>query len=151
VGEGPFPTELFDEMGKTIQQKGFEFGATTGRTRRCGWLDLPLLKYTVKASNLTSLALTKLDILSGLGTLKACVGYKLGDRTFDCAYPGLDLARVEPIMKEFKPFDDAFKGGELSVELKAFIQAIEAHVGVPVGIIAFGPERSEIHFLKNYF
>ena len=87
VGEGPFPTELRDAMGELIQQKGHEFGATTGRQRRCGWIDLPLLKYTVKASNLTSLALTKIDVLSGVEPLKVCYGYKYEGQTFTCFSP----------------------------------------------------------------
>jgi adenylosuccinate synthase len=149
VGEGPFPTELFDSLGEEIQTKGHEFGATTGRKRRCGWLDLPLLKYAVKASNLTSIALTKVDILSTVNTLKVCVAYKYNGTTIDCAYPGLDLYKATPIYKDLKPFTDDFKG-ELSPELKAYISEIENFLGIPVGIIAFGPERKEILFLKSY-
>ncbi|GAB4021017.1 MAG: adenylosuccinate synthase [Bdellovibrio sp.] len=152
VGEGPFPTELFDKVGEHIQNKGKEFGATTGRKRRCGWLDLPLLKYSVKASNITSLALTKVDILSGIDTLKICVGYRYNGQEIDCAYPGIDLAKVEPILKDVTPFnDDLTKGEQLTPALKSYIETIEKTVGIPVGIIAYGPERSEIKFLKNYF
>jgi adenylosuccinate synthase len=151
VGEGPFPTEMFDELGDRIQKIGHEFGATTGRKRRCGWLDLALLKYTTKASNLTSLALTKLDVLSGLETLKVCVGYRYRGTEIDCAYPGIDLKKVEPILKDCRPFNDDFKGGELSAELKEYIRLIEDTVGIPVGIIAFGPERDEILFRNEYF
>ncbi|OIQ19718.1 MAG: adenylosuccinate synthase [Bacteriovorax sp. MedPE-SWde] len=150
VGEGPFPTELFDTVGEEIQTKGGEFGATTGRKRRCGWLDLPLLKYTVKASNLTSIALTKLDILSGMNELKVCTSYKYEGKEINCSYPGIDLSQVEPVLTDMKPFNDDFKG-EQSQELKDYISLIEKEIGVPVGIIAFGPERSEITFLKNYF
>ncbi len=150
VGEGPFPTELFDAVGEFIQTKGHEFGATTGRKRRCGWLDLPLLKYSVKASNITSLALTKIDILSGMDQLKVCVGYEYNGKTIDCAYPGIDLTKAKPILKDLKPFTDDFKG-ELSSELKTYIKMIEEFVGIPVGILAYGPERSEIKFLKEYF
>jgi adenylosuccinate synthase len=150
VGEGPFPTELFDKLGEEIQTKGHEFGATTGRKRRCGWLDLPLLKYSVKASNLTSIALTKLDILSNIGTLKVCVAYEYNGVKIDCAYPGLDLYKATPVYKDMLPFKDDFTG-ELSPELKAYISEIEKFLGIPVGIIAFGPERREIKFLKTYF
>lgn len=150
VGEGPFPTELFDAVGEFIQTKGHEFGATTGRKRRCGWLDLPLLKYSVKASNITSLALTKIDILSGMDLLRVCVGYEYNGKTIDCAYPGIDLTKAKPILKDLKPFNDDFKG-ELSSELKTYIKMIEDYVGIPVGILAYGPERSEIIFLKEYF
>lgn len=150
VGEGPFPTELFDATGEFIQTKGHEFGATTGRKRRCGWLDLPLLKYSVKASNITSLALTKIDILSGMDQLKVCIGYEYNGKTIDCAYPGIDLTKAKPILKDLHPFNDDFKG-ELSSELKTYIKMIEEFVGIPVGILAYGPERSEIKFLKEYF
>lgn len=150
VGEGPFPTELFDEVGEKIQRVGNEFGATTGRKRRCGWLDLPLLKYSVKCSALTSIALTKLDILSEVDTLRVCVAYKYEGKEIDCAYPGIDLSKVEPVYIDMKPFTDDFKG-ELSQQMKDYIALIEKNLGIPVGIIAYGPERSEIKFLKNYF
>ncbi len=149
VGEGPFPTELFDNIGEEMQTKGHEVGATTGRKRRCGWLDLPLLKYSVKASNLTSIALTKLDILTTISTLKVCVAYEYNGKKIDCAYPGLDLYKATPVYKDMKPFTDDFKG-ELSLELKTYIKEIENFLGIPVGIIAFGPERKEILFLKDY-
>ncbi len=151
VGEGPFPTELFDAIGEEIQTKGHEFGATTGRKRRCGWIDLPLLKYSVKASNLTSIALTKLDILSGIRELKMCVGYEYEGKTITCAYPGIDLYKARPIYKEMKPFTDDFKSNEMSPELKSYISEIENFLGIPVGIMAFGPERKEILFRKDYF
>lgn len=151
VGEGPFPTELFDDKGEFIQQKGGEFGATTGRKRRCGWIDLPLLKYTVKASNITSIALTKLDVLSGIDDIKICTGYEYEGKTIDCAYPGIDLSKVKPILKDMPSFNDDFKGEVLSDELKNYITTIEEFVGIPVGILAYGPERSEIKFQKDYF
>ena len=150
VGEGPFPTELFDAMGVEIQVKGHEFGATTGRKRRCGWLDLPLLKYSVKASNLTSIALTKLDILSGIKELKVCVAYEYEGKRIEVAYPGIDLTKAVPVYKNMLPFVDDFKVA-LSSELEMYIKEIENFLGIPVGIIAFGPERKEIIFRKNYF
>jgi len=151
VGEGPFPTELFDDVGDKIQRIGGEFGATTGRKRRCGWLDLPLLKYTVKASSITSIALTKLDILSGFETLKVCTGYHYKGEVIDCAYPGIDLTKVEPIFKEMKPFHDDFKTDEISPELRSYLELIENGIGIKVGIMAYGPERSEIKFIQQYF
>jgi adenylosuccinate synthase len=154
VGEGPFPTELFDEIGEKIQSIGKEFGATTGRKRRCGWLDLPLLKYAVKASNLTSLALNKLDILCAVDQLKVCIAYKYEGKMIDVAYPGIDLTKAEPVYKTLKPFTDDFTNKtstELSSELNAYIEEIESFLGIPVGILAFGPERKEILFRKDYF
>lgn len=161
VGEGPFPTELFNEVGEYIQQKGKEFGATTGRKRRCGWLDLPLLKYAVKASNLTSIALTKVDVLAGMKELKVCYAYSYQGQTIDCAYPGIDLTQVTPLYKDLPAFndfntdktydhDDDPQKRKLSKELESYIKIIEEFIGVPVGIIAFGPDRKEIQFRRNY-
>jgi adenylosuccinate synthase len=152
VGEGPMPTEISEEIGDRIQKIGNEFGATTGRRRRCGWLDLPILKYSVKASSLTSIALTKVDILSGLEELKVCYAYEIDGKEFDCAYPGLDLAKATPLYKSFKPFNDKFdKENTYTDELQSYINLIEESLGIPIGILAFGPERSQIHFRKNYF
>jgi adenylosuccinate synthase len=150
VGEGPFPTELFDDVGAYIQKTGNEVGATTGRTRRCGWLDFPLLRYAIKCSNLTSIALTKLDILSGMNVLKVCEAYEVDGKIVDCAYPGIDLTKAKPIYKELSPFKDDFKGNEISKELKDYISTIEEGLGIPVGIYAFGPDRAEIKFKKDY-
>lgn len=149
VGEGPFPTELFSELGEHIQNKGNEFGATTGRKRRCGWLDLPLLKYAVKSSNLTSIALTKLDVLCDIEGLKICTKYIYRGEELDCAYPGIDLSEVEPVLEDVEMFKDDFKS-ELSNELNTYIKRIEDELGIPVGILAYGPERSEIKFLKDF-
>ncbi len=151
VGEGPFPTELFDETGDLIGKRGHEFGATTGRKRRCGWIDLPLLKYAVKASQLSSICLTKLDILSGMDELKVCYAYEYEGQEIDCAYSGIDLSKVTPLYRNMKPFDDDFVGNDFSENLKSYINTIEQAIKIPIGIIAFGPERKQIHFRRNYF
>lgn len=151
VGEGPMPTEIKGVMGDKIQRIGHEFGATTGRRRRCGWLDLPSLKYSVKASALTSIALTKLDVLSGLEELKVCVAYEIDGNRFDCAYPGLDLEEATPIFEEMTPFADDFSQTQYSPELETYIKLIESAIKIPVGILAYGPERSQIHFRREYF
>ena len=150
VGEGPFPTELHDDLGEKIQRIGGEFGATTGRKRRCGWLDLPLLKYSIKCSSLTSLALTKCDVLTEVDELKVCVGYEYKGEKLDCAYPGIDLSKVTPIYKEMTPFKDKFEGDQLSKELKDYIKLIEDFCETKVGILAHGPERSQIKHFKSY-
>ena len=153
VGEGPFPTELFDETGLFIQKKGGEIGVTTGRTRRCGWLDLPLLKYSVKCSNLTSIALTKVDVLSDLESLKICTGYKYEGKVIDCAYPGIDLSKVEPIIEELAPFSISkqLTKENMPSELKSYINKIEDFIGIPISTIAYGASREEILYLQNYF
>ena len=151
VGEGPMPTEIQEPIGDDIQRIGNEFGATTGRRRRCGWLDLPILKYAVKASALTSVALTKVDVLSGLSELKVCYAYEVDGKEYDCAYPGLDLSKATPKYKEMRPFKDDFNSNHYSAELNEYISFIEESLGIMVGIVAFGPERSQIHFRKEYF
>ncbi len=153
VGEGPFPTELFAETGLFIQKKGGEIGVTTGRTRRCGWLDLPLLKYSAKCSNLTSLALTKVDVLAGMDTLKVCIGYEYEGKEIFCAYPGIDLYKVKPIYRELEPFDidGTVTKENASDALRKFVRIIENFVGIPVSTLAYGPDREEILFLEDYF
>ncbi len=150
VGEGPFPTELFDEIGNTIQVKGNEIGATTGRKRRCGWLDIPLLRYAIKCSQLTSIALTKLDILSDLSELKICYAYEVDGKKVDCAYPGINLYNAKPLFKSFKPFKDDFTGKN-SAELDQYMSFIQETLGIPVSIYAYGPDRNQIVFKKNLF
>jgi adenylosuccinate synthase len=152
VGEGPMPTEITEEIGDRIQKIGHEFGATTGRKRRCGWLDLPSLKYSVKASSMTSIALTKLDVLSGLDELKVCYAYEVDGKEHDCAYPGLDLSSATPLYKDLTPFTDDFsKDGEYASELSEYIKLIEDALSIPVGILAYGPERDQIHIRRSYF
>lgn len=151
VGEGPMPTEIAEEIGDRIQKIGKEFGATTGRRRRCGWLDLPILKYAVKASSMTSVALTKVDVLSGLEELKVCYAYEIDGKEYDCAYPGLDLSLARPLYKSLKPFKDDFSQDKYVKELEDYISMIEESLGIPVGILAYGPERSQIQFRKEYF
>lgn len=151
VGEGPFPTELNCDWGRKIQTIGHEFGSTTGRQRRCGHLDLPLLKYTVKVSNITSLALTKLDVLAQIDRLRCCMAYEYKGEKFDCPLQGMDLSQVKPIYKDFSPFTDDFKNENLSFELKTYLKMIEEFLGIPIGIMAYGPKRDQVRFLRDYF
>lgn len=144
VGSGPFPTELFDETGEQIRQTGREFGATTGRPRRCGWLDMVALKYAVMMSGVSELIMMKSDVLDEMDTVKVAVAYKKGDEILE-NYPydgGID---IEPIYKEFKGWKCDITGirtfDELPVELKEYISFIEASTGCPVKIISVGPER----------
>lgn len=150
VGEGPFPTELFDDLGSEIQIKGSEIGATTGRKRRCGWIDIPLLRYSVKCSHLTSIALTKLDILSNLKELKVCYAYEVNGKVVDCAYPGINLYNAKPLYKSFTPFTDDFASTKPSKELEVYMNYIQESLGIPVGIYAYGPDRNQIVFRQSY-
>ncbi len=149
VGAGPFPTELFNEMGTFLQEKGHEYGVTTGRARRCGWLDLPLLKYAVRVNGLTELVLTKVDVLSGLDQIKVCTSYK--KETCNISQAGLQSDN-EPIYKTFPGWDKDIKGiqkfNELPSEAQKFIYMIEDEIEIPITVIGTGPEREDV-IIKN--
>lgn len=148
VGSGPFPTELFDETGERLRKEGHEFGATTGRPRRCGWLDLPALKYAVMINGVTQLFMMKADVLMSFDKVSVCTGYRLPDGTTTNKLP-YDLVNesVEPIYKELSGWDDSMpasgKYEDLSENLQAYIKFIEAEVGVPIKIVSMGPDRSQ--------
>lgn len=150
VGSGPFLTELNDSAGEHMQVKGAEFGATTGRRRRCGWLDLPALKYAVMLSGVTHLIMTKIDVLSGLETIKVAESYKQGSKTID--YIPFDDTCIEPVYKEFKAWkqdvSECKSYNELPDEAKEYIEYIEKEVGVPILIVSVGPERDKTLFKK---
>jgi adenylosuccinate synthase len=146
VGSGPFPTELFDKDGKFLQEKGHEFGATTGRERRCGWLDLPTLKYSIMLNGVSDLILTKADVLSGMSSFKVAIAYKVdGKETKNV--PFTFEGDIEPVFKEFKGWNEditkikSYKN--LPAELKTYIEFIEKETGVPVSIVSVGPDRNE--------
>lgn len=147
VGSGPFPTELFDATGEKLRQVGHEFGATTGRPRRCGWLDLVALNYTVKMNGATSLIMMKSDVMNDFETIKVCVGYKLNGEEIDYFPFEADSDNIEPIYKEFPGWlCDVSKCrtyDELPKQQKEYIAFIEKTVGVPVDVISVGPDRAE--------
>lgn len=146
VGSGPFPTELFDETGEELRQKGFEFGATTGRPRRTGWIDLVALKYAIMLSGVTQLIMMKADVLDGFKTIKAAVQYKVDGRISD-KVPYDVYAQVEPVYKEFKgwskPVSGCRKESELPEEFMDYVKFIEEFTGVPVKVISLGPDRDQ--------
>ncbi|MBR5328645.1 MAG: adenylosuccinate synthase [Firmicutes bacterium] len=155
VGEGPFPTELFDEMGEELRKIGHEYGVTTGRPRRCGWLDAVLLRYSVRVSGVTDLALTKLDVLDGLDEIKICVGYHYGEEKLT-EFPA-SLKRMEncvPIYETLPGWkEDITKCSsydELPENAKAYIRRVEELTGAPVSIVAVGPERSQTIVRKEF-
>ena len=144
VGSGPFPTELFDETGDEIRRVGHEFGAVTGRPRRCGWLDLVALKYTVMVDGVTDLIMMKSDCLDGFDTIKVCVAYKVNGVETD-HFPFDTQTKIEPVYKEFKGWKRDLSGirseSEFPKEFKEYIEFMEQHVGVPIRIISVGPDR----------
>lgn len=148
VGSGPFPTESLDDAGSYLQSRGHEFGATTGRPRRCGWLDAVILKESARLNGFTGLALTKLDVLQNLPQLKICVAYELdGKRIERMPQNEGDLERVKPIYETMPGFEDDIdqcaKYEELPEEVKNYVERIEELTGVPVEYISVGPDRGQ--------
>ena len=147
VGSGPFPTELFDEDGKRMAKIGNEFGATTGRPRRCGWLDLVALKYAVQVNGVTQLMMMKGDVLSGFDTLKVCVGYKYKGEEISHLPYNIEEDNLTPIYKELKGWkEDLTKMSEEAQFPKAFkeyIAFIEEEMQVPIKIVSVGPDRKQ--------
>jgi hypothetical protein len=148
VGEGPFPTELHGAEGEALRSDGHEYGATTGRPRRCGWLDLPALRCAARLSGLSSIALTKLDVLSGRGALRVCVAFHRRGTTID-EFPSEaeDLGEVEAIYANLPGFEGELAGArrfdQLPVAARAYIELIEREVGLPVRLISLGPARDD--------
>ncbi|MBL0700425.1 MAG: adenylosuccinate synthase [Desulfosarcina sp.] len=156
VGEGPFPSELFDATGERIQEKGAEFGATTGRKRRCGWLDMVILKNAVRLNSLTGLVITKLDVLGGLESLKICTGYECEGRVindFPSDIKVLGLCR--PVYESLPGWEEDISGitqlAELPNNAKKYIKRIEELAETPAQIISVGPGRDETIMVNNPF
>ncbi len=146
VGSGPFPTELNDNTGEEMRKVGNEFGSTTGRPRRCGWLDLPALKYSIMINGVTQIILTKADVLSVFDTIKVCTSYKIEGKTTDQLPYDVNLP-IEPIYKEFKGWKkdltNATTLNELPKEFLDYISFIEHEVKVPITIVSVGPNRKQ--------
>jgi len=154
VGAGPFPTELEGATGEELRQKGGEFGATTGRPRRCGWLDMVVLKHAVRVNGLTSIALTKLDVLSGLKEIKIATGYRLGDEILDHvpAQRGA-LGRVQPLYESLPGWTEELTGvrswWDLPETARAYVRRVEQLAGVPVSLLSVGPGREQTIQLRE--
>ena len=147
VGSGPFPTELDNEIGNNIRKIGNEYGATTGRDRRCGWLDLVALKYSITINGVTELNMMKADVLSGFDTIEICTAYYIdGIETHNLPFD-LNLGNIKPIYKSFKGWSEDIskisKEEELPNEVHDYVSFIEEFVGVPIKLISVGPDRSE--------
>ena len=144
VGSGPFPTELFDETGEKIRRIGNEFGAVTGRPRRCGWLDLVALKYTVMVDGVTDLIMMKSDCLDDFETIRVCTSYRIGGQETQ-QFPFDTAAEIEPVYTDFKGWNTDLTGirkeADLPKAFKDYIKFMEDYLGVPISIISLGPDR----------
>lgn len=147
VGGGPFPTELHDETGEELRRIGHEFGATTGRPRRCGWIDLPALKYAIMLNGVTELVMTKADVLSGFETIYACTHYQYNNETID--YMPYDICAVEarPVYEAIEGWNEDLTAirsvDEIPEKLNAYIKYLEKHLQVPVKYLSVGPDREQ--------
>lgn len=151
VGSGPFPTELTDEVGQKLRALGQEYGATTGRPRRCGWLDLILLKYTVMLNGVTALVMTKADVLNRFETVSVCTGYELDDGTITEEVPFKLESIRRPLYKTFKGWNSPLDNSKtLPVAFRTYLDYIQNYVGVPIAIVSLGPRREETRLLDVF-
>ena len=156
VGAGPFPTELFDSVGQHLGEKGHEFGATTGRQRRCGWLDSVALKRSLQINSVTGMCITKLDVLDGLPTLKIAVAYEYGGNQISVPPVGADgFEKCEPVYIEMPGWEESTVGvkniADLPQNARDYLSKIETLTGVPVDVVSTGPDRSETIVLRHPF
>jgi adenylosuccinate synthase len=156
VGEGPFPTELFDEVGETLGAKGKEFGVVTGRKRRCGWFDAVLVRQTIRTSGIHGIAFTKLDVLDGFREIKVCTHYMLDGKAIDhLPASAPEQARVVPVYESLEGWSDSTAGARSWAELPAqaikYVRRIEELVGAPVSVLSTSPERDDTILMQNPF
>jgi adenylosuccinate synthase len=156
VGEGPFPTELLDDDGKRLGERGHEFGTVTGRPRRCGWFDAVLVRQSRAINGIAGIALTKLDVLDGFPTLKICVGYKIGDRELDHFPAGLrDQQAVVPIYEEMEGWQESTAGARSFRDLPAaavkYVRRIEELIEAPAALVSTSPERDDTILMRDPF
>jgi len=154
VGEGPFPSELFDDVGDAIQQKGVEFGATTGRKRRCGWLDTVILENAARLNSLSGLAITKLDVLGGLAEIKICTAYDYEGQRLEHFPTDLNvLAACKPVYETHPGWDEDISGireyGDLPENARTYLERIQQLAATPIQIVSVGPGRDETIVLDN--
>jgi adenylosuccinate synthase len=149
VGSGPFPTELEDEIGEKMRKEGREFGSTTGRPRRCGWIDLPALKYAMMINGVTQLVMMKVDVLNIFDEIKACVAYKLPDGSITDHLPyDMNDTKVEPIYESMPGWNCSLEGmrklDELPENLSNYVHFLENQLGLPINFISTGPDREAV-------
>lgn len=156
VGSGPFPTELSNEIGEKLQKLGHEFGSTTGRTRRCGWLDLVALKYAIRINGINSLAIMKLDVLTGFDEIQVCTAYKVnGKKVTEMPTALSDLDQVEPVYEKFPGWKEDITTvkniKDLPKKATNYINFIQQHVGCPIDVISVGPDRNQTLWVKPIY
>ena len=156
VGSGPFPTELFDDMGKHLAVKGNEVGTTTGRSRRCGWFDAVALRHAIQINSVSGICLTKLDVLDGLETVKVCIGYKTPNGEITRPPIGCDsYSDIEPVYEELPGWSESTVGltsvDQLPENAKAYIRFLEEQIEAPIDVISTGPDRIETVTLRHPF
>jgi adenylosuccinate synthase len=156
VGSGPFPTELSDEIGRTLGERGREFGVVTGRPRRCGWFDAVTVRQAVRLGGIDGIALTKLDVLDGFDEVKFCTAYRRNGQTFDYFPAGKTAqAEVEPIYESAEGWADSTRGARSWADLPAtaikYIRRIEELIGAPVALLSTSPEREDTVLMRDPF
>ena len=156
VGSGPFPTELDDEIGRHLGEKGREFGTVTNRARRCGWFDAVMVRQAIRTGGIDGVALTKLDVLDGLKELKVCVGYELNGKTLDFyPYNMADQANIRPVYETCEGWSDTTYGARSWADLPAqavkYVRAIEELIGAPVALLSTSPEREDTIVVRHPF
>ena len=156
VGSGPFPTELFDDVGKGIAERGHEFGTVTGRARRVGWLDAVLARQSIAINGIDGIALTKLDILDGIDTIKVCVGYKVGGEVLDYLPAGFKAQQgIEPIYEEIEGWSESTRGARSWKDLPGnavkYVRRIEELINAPVALLSTSPEREDTILMRDPF
>jgi adenylosuccinate synthase len=155
VGEGPFPTEVAGELGDHLQQRGKEFGAVTGRRRRCGWLDLPLLRYSNRVNGTEWLVVTKLDVLDELAEIPICTGYKIdGKLTDEVPADVAGLQKIEPVYTSLKGWREKTEGitefERLPTAAQEYLRFQERESGAKIGMVSTGPDREQTMFLPEF-
>ena len=156
VGEGPFPTELFDEDGQSLGERGREFGVVTGRKRRCGWFDAVITRQTLQVGGVHGVALTKLDVLDGFKTIKVCVAYDLDGERLDYLPAGKEAqARVKPVYEELQGWEGSTAGArswaDLPAEAVKYVRRLEELIECPIALVSTSPEREDVILMQDPF